>query len=106
MSNLEYWIEGVASSLDEHGVTATADQIAAIADDMMGGASVEGEYSHQPRGQAESEADRLNKELRRERAKVTCRPCGGTGNISEPVGTSHWSNSQCDRCNGSGRHDP
>lgn len=106
MSDLAYWIEGVASSLDEHGVAATADQIAAIADDMLGGASVQGEYSYQPRGTVESEADRLGKELRRERAKVTCRSCNGTGNITEPVGTSHWSHSQCDRCNGAGRHDP
>jgi len=106
MSDLAYWIEGVSSSLDEHGVDATAEQIAAIAEDMMGGASVQGEYSHQPRGHVESEADRLKRELERERRKVTCRPCGGTGTISAPLGTSHWSHSQCDRCNGTGRHDP
>lgn len=49
--------------------------------------------------------DNLRNEIRRERAKIICRSCNGTGSITTP-GPYHSSTSRCFKCNGDGRHDP
>lgn len=49
--------------------------------------------------------DNLRKEIRRERNKITCRSCNGTGSITSH-GPYHSSTSQCFKCHGEGRHDP
>lgn len=104
---LECWKETVASSLEEHGVAATQDQITAIADDVAGAHEVYGEYHYQPRGEdlLKSETDRLKAELRKERDKVQCKTCNGTGEIVQ-LGPTFGGYSQCWKCDGHGRHDP
>jgi len=49
--------------------------------------------------------DDLRKELARERAKIICRSCNGSGSITLP-GPYHSATSQCFKCHGDGRHDP
>ena len=49
--------------------------------------------------------DNLRNEIRRERAKITCRECRGGGSITIP-GPYHSSTSRCWKCNGEGRHAP
>lgn len=51
------------------------------------------------------EEDTLRTELKRERAKITCRSCNGGGWITSN-GPYHSSTSQCFKCHGDGRHDP
>lgn len=51
------------------------------------------------------EEDNLRSELRRERAKVTCRECNGAGRLRYNAGP--WAvDTGCMKCNGEGRHDP
>lgn len=107
-AHVEYWEECLAESLDEHGIIATAEQIKDIAEDVAGAHTVMGENLDPPVMGPSShnlELDRLNKELANEKSKVVCRECAGTGRITEYIGP-WFSNSQCDRCDGAGRHLP
>lgn len=104
----DYWKEAVESSLDEAGVTATLEQLEAIAGDMK--------VSHEQVGMAfghdvasqnyQAEKDRtiadLRKELADERAKQTCAACRGQGTITI-CGPSHSATSDCSACRGQGR---
>lgn len=102
----DYWKNCVFEILDRVGVSLTEDQTKEIECYIDGCESVEFEATGRdciPNPQIE-ENKRLSKALEVERSKVTCRECNGTGTITEPVGTSHWSTSQCDKCKGEGRH--
>lgn len=104
-SKEDYYAEGLAESLEEHGVKATSEQIKAIAKDVVLFAESIGQAFYVPEDPGIREADLLRKELERERAKVICRVCNGTGNnISH--GPYHSSYSTCWKCNGNGRHAP
>lgn len=107
-AQLDYWAECVASALEEHGVTATHEQIAAIAKDIQ--------LSHENYGMAFysppaselpvfGELREARKELERERSKVPCRVCDGKGMLVTH-GPHHSSMGQCWKCGGRGRHDP
>ena len=102
-SHTEYWIECVESALEEHGVTASKDQVIAVAADV--------EVSHDNYGLAfyspasdprNSEIEQLREELAIERSKVSCSRCGGSGRITTQ-GPYHSSNSDCMTCDGYGK---
>lgn len=100
----DYWTECIASSLEEHGVTATADQISAIAADVQIGHESHGmAYGHDVIGRgARTEADELRDELNREREKQPCDDCKGRGYIVER-GPYHHFEHECSKCRGEGR---
>ncbi len=105
---MDYWVEAVESSLEEHGVKATTEQIECIAGDI--------EVCHENYGMAhghdviysnwvgsqESEIARLKKLLREEKDKTPCRTCNGRGFVVSP-GPYHSSEHQCWTCHGAGR---
>ena len=98
-----YWVICVEEILGDHGVEATSDQIAAIANDIQSCASVHGEYSSTSDRGGETEADKLKAQLKAEQSKVFCVTCQGTGRLVESISSSHSSNSQCWKCNGAGK---
>ncbi|WP_092316409.1 hypothetical protein [Pseudomonas saponiphila] len=72
-SKTDYYAEGLAEAFDEHGVTATPEQIRAIAGDVVGWAESIGMAFHVPAGDPrDSELADLRKQLERERNKVAC----------------------------------
>lgn len=109
MGRAEYWAEAVEISLDENGVAATPEQIAAIAADMESSHDMYAEYSGQLIASTNRNADvrrertDLEAELAWERDKRKCPVCDGKGELIEPVGTAHRSVSQCWKCGGSGK---
>lgn len=105
-SRTDYYAEGLAEAFEEHGVAATAEQIRAIADDVVGWSENIGMAFHVPAGDPrDSELTDLRKQLERERNKVVCATCKGSG-VERFQGPYHGSTSNCYKCNGTGRHDP
>ncbi|WP_425318772.1 hypothetical protein [Pseudomonas nitroreducens] len=104
-SKEDYFAEGLAESLEEHGVEATSEQIKAIAKDVALFAESIGQALYVPESPGIREADLLQKELERERAKVVCRVCNGSGNTVSH-GPHHSAHSTCWKCNGEGRQAP
>lgn len=100
--NKEYWVICVEEILGDHGVDATSEQIAAIAEDIQSCAGVHGEYSAPPDRGSVSEADKLRAQLKAEQAKVFCVTCQGTGRLVQIITPNHYSDSQCWKCNGEG----
>lgn len=105
MTRADYYTDCLTESLDEHGITASAEQIAAVAKDIEGAAENVGMAFYQPENPAVSEVETLRKELALERAKITCRACNGRGRLEFTSGP--WGiNTVCDRCHGDGRYAP
>jgi len=105
-SRTDYYTEGLSEAFDEHGVTATPEQIRAIAEDVVGWTENIGMAFHAPDSDPrESELETLRKQLQRERNKVACRTCKGSGTLHFS-GPYHGSTTNCHKCNGEGRHDP
>lgn len=105
-----YWRESFAEILCDHGLweCMTEDQRNAVADDIASCASVEREYTGDyliPNPETER-ADKAEKALRQERAKIACVHCGGRGGWTIPVGSSHSSWEVCHKCNGEGKRQP
>ncbi|MCP4900069.1 MAG: hypothetical protein GY906_24125 [bacterium] len=101
------WQETVASSFDEHGIAATTDQIAKVADDVRGTQENWELVSYTPTGPSQLQKDltEANRQLDEERRKTTCRECHGIGHITS-YGPCHSATSQCWKCRGEGRHLP
>lgn len=106
----DLWAETIECSFEEHGITATTEQLQAVAADvqcahenwgMATGLDVAtANFKSDERRQIED----LQKELRREQNMVTCRTCNGFGYI-RINGPYHYSDETCHKCNGRGRHD-
>ena len=102
---MNYWNECIAEAFDSAEIKATQEQI----DEVAGWA----EGAHENYGMAfghdcipnpqTAEIESLQRELKKERSKVHCEPCNGTGRIITP-GPVHSSNSGCAKCGGEGRH--
>lgn len=103
--SIELWKELIGESLDEHGVTASSDQIALIAKDAMGIAEGIREFSYQPENPMISELAASKAALKREQEKIICQTCKGAGYLIS-YGPHHSSESSCWKCRGDGRHAP
>jgi hypothetical protein len=101
----DYWKECLASSFDEHGVTVTKEQLAAIAGDVAMGNECYGMAFHTPENPLSCELRDAKAALKKEIEKVICRTCNGRGRITTQ-GPCHSSNSQCWKCCGEGKHAP
>ena len=101
----DYWFECVAVSFEEHGIVATEKQIDDVAGDIQGAHENYGMAYPTPENPLIGELQTLKLALYKEREKVTCKHCKGTG--EEVIhGPSHSSYSQCFKCRGEGRHAP
>lgn len=103
--SIDLWKELISESLDNHGVSASAEQIASIAEDAAGIAESIREYSFCPADPMIRELEDTKAALERERDKVTCSTCKGTGYLISN-GPCHSSHSSCWKCRGDGRHAP
>jgi hypothetical protein len=105
----EYWRITSEDALCEAGLAATQEQIDEVGWRFQRAAEVHGEYTGAyliPDPMREENAKLLTL-LNKERSKVFCRECQGTGRLIEnfgPVGRS--SNSECWKCHGEGKLDP
>ncbi len=100
-----YWEECLATSFEEHGIIVTDLQLKAIADDIQNSHENIGLAFHVPENPLIPEVANLKRELKKEREKVTCDECHGTGNIITYGGTLQFQSS-CLQCNGEGRYIP
>ena len=105
MSRNEYWDECIAVSFDEHGITATAEQIKNVSGDVQSAHENYGMAHYTPENPLIGEVSRLKRDLVKEREKVICKICKGTGEIVS-YGPIHSAYSQCFKCRGEGRHSP
>lgn len=101
----KYWEECLAQSFEEHGVSITPEQLAAVTRDVEGGHECYGQAFHTPEHPAVEELSRVRAELKAERELVHCETCNGRGRITTQ-GPYHSSNSECWRCRGNGKHKP
>lgn len=102
MSRFEYWCDAVSESLEEHGVTATREQMAAVARDMEMAREHESQAFYVPENPLIGENQRLAKALKEEQDKIGCLECNGRGNVTTDFGVRS-STSPCDWCNGEGK---
>ena len=103
----DYWTECVEAAFEEAAISATPEQVEAVAGAV--------EVSHDNYGMAfytppsgehlRSEIDTLKRELADERRKVICKECRGRGSITIN-GPYHSATSSCWKCGGDGRHLP
>lgn len=107
MTRMEYWKESLASSFEEHGISATEQQIEAVAKDIQISQECVSLAFHTPLGESSLsiELRKLQDKLRAEKEKVTCKECNGNG-ILTCYGPVHSSTSSCWKCRGEGRHAP
>lgn len=104
MNPVDFWVEVVANSLEEHKVTVTPEQTLAVAKDVEMAHDNYGLAFYTPTHNPErEEIARLEHALQLERSKATCRECKGTG-YQTTHGPVHSATSQCWRCRGEGRH--
>ena len=102
----QLWAEIVSESFEDHGISATADQIAAVASDVQGAhENWDMAFSGPSPGWHDRELAEIKRQLAQEREKVTCRECRGTGSIIEYF-ASRQSIETCWKCGGEGRHAP
>lgn len=102
---LEYWEECLSQSFEEHGVTATRAQIAAIAADVEAGRDCMGMAFHVPENPLAGELQKAQAALVHEQKLVFCDVCLGSGR--ERYNAGPWSiNTQCWKCHGHGKHLP
>lgn len=105
MGNFDYWLECLAQSLEEHGVTASAGQLTAIARDVERAHECYGMAFYQPENPMIDELKEAKAALRKERDKVLCRSCSGSGRLRYNAGP--WGiDTQCHKCHGEGKHAP
>lgn len=99
----ELWTECLADIFQDHGIEVPIEKIEAIAKDVKDAA--ENDISeYRPENPLIRENAELERKLKTEREKVTCRECNGHGVIEGVVGVSHFSLGRCDRCHGEGKH--
>lgn len=102
---MNYWEECISIAAEECGLDITKEQIEFIAGSVESG--------HENYGMAygsycipnplQIENDKLKTELKKEKDKVICSECKGTGRIIS-VGPVHSCESECFKCRGKGRH--
>ena len=97
------------SALEEAGIPFPSDESLKLGADVLAGAhecyGMAHGHEHIP-NPFETENKALEKALKYEKSLVGCNRCAGTGRLESPVGTSHYSNTECFKCNGKGKHLP
>lgn len=101
---MDYWKECVEEAFEDAGIKATQEQIDTVISWVEG--------AHDNYGMAHGhehitsplvyENEKLTRELEKERNKITCRHCKGSG-VEVCHGPVHSSRGQCFWCNGEGR---
>lgn len=103
MNKLDYWKKCISSAFDEHGISATVEQIEAAANDLQNSSDNIGLAFFEPEHPATFEIEKLKSELKFEKALIHCETCSGRGRLIENFGTFS-SNSECYKCYGKGKH--
>jgi hypothetical protein len=102
MIKFKYWQECLAESLSEHGVTVTPEQLNSIARDIESCSDNMGLAFYVPENPYISQIENLKSNLEKEKRKVTCQDCEGSG-VMRSQGPHHGSSSACFKCNGQGK---
>lgn len=102
MKKLDYYCEAVAESFDEHGITATDEQIKAVAADMELTREGESLAFYTPENPMIRENADLKRKLDIEQRKIGCRACGGSGRDRHMAGP-WYVDTQCVKCRGEGK---
>ena len=104
---MNYWEECISEAFQDAGISATKEQIEIVVSWIEGAHdnySMAHGYDCIP-NPLSLENSELKLKLEKERKKVHCKDCGGTGRlVIYGVGTSRSSDSQCSTCHGEGRH--
>ena len=104
---MSYFHETVSEALDQEGIDATEKQIENIAEAVQIAHDMYSEYmghQHIP-NPIKTKNEKLKKELEKERNKVGCDKCNGTGSIREQW-LDRCSTHTCPKCNGEGKYLP
>lgn len=111
--HVQYWEDAIGDALCE------VDKFDALTSEEMTKVAKSLQMAHESYGmafghdvasrnfhaQARNEEEKLRKELARERNKIVCKECGGTGRLRYTSGP--WVvDTGCTKCSGDGRHDP
>jgi len=102
MTSIDYWEECIAQAMEEAEIKATSEQITLIAHHVEGAHECYGMAFYQPENPLIGELAETKLALKRERSKVHCDQCNGSGSITTP-GPYRSSTSQCWKCHGEGR---
>ena len=110
---MDYWKCCIEESFEDAGITATKEQISTVVEWVEGafenyGLATGNDVASQNLAASKrDEIEKAERELERERNKVHCTNCDGTGRSVTSWGSSGRSaDSQCVKCRGNGRHDP
>lgn len=99
---VEYWMECLGNSLEEHGVQFTMEQLQAVAEDVQTAYLCREQAFYTPDHPAIQELETVRRQLKTEREKRVCPECKGTGTIIE-----YWldrsSQTSCSACRGEGK---
>lgn len=104
---MDYWKECVAEAFEDAGITATKEQIDTVTSWVEGAHDNYGMshgHDHIP-NPLQQEIDQLKINIKKERDKIVCRACNGSGGITT-YGPIHSGHSQCYKCRGEGKVAP
>ena len=96
----DYWIEAVETSFEEEGISATKEQVEAVAGAMEVSQECFGMSFPAPESSHKSELAEMERKLTREKEKEICEDCNGKG--FESYAGVRPSMNQCTWCNGEG----
>jgi hypothetical protein len=99
---VEYWIECLGNSLEEHGIGFTPEQLRAVAEDIQTAYLCREQAFHTPDHPAIQELKTVQKQLKAEQDKRVCKECKGTGTITESW-LDRSSTTTCGACHGEGK---
>jgi hypothetical protein len=98
----DYWRECIESALDEAEIRASPEQIMLVAEAVQGAHETYDMAFYSPPSREPREIKRLEEELKKERSKVVCSTCSGSGRLKYNAGP--WGvNTGCHMCRGEGK---
>ena len=103
----DYWSEAVSNALEDAELSASPEQTRLIVEFIELANENYGQAFYQPSGphHLQAELDQIKAALERERRKIACRTCRGSGTLRTD-GPYHSAESTCYKCRGEGRVDP
>jgi DnaJ-class molecular chaperone len=102
VSRANYWCESLSESFSEHGITASQEQIAAVARDIEHIRDGESLAFHTPENPMIERNKELEKKLKREQSARFCKACAGSGRDRHMAGP-WFVDTECSDCRGAGR---